>query len=150
LPPYFVEGLAQEQKDILDLGFNVPEGARIFDDENHRNRLENLVSHMTVTEAGTASSPDTAGTAVETLGCAKGAQNVAGGSIFDCLNGDTPQFTVKGPGFATDKGSALPPGHPSLEHAATRRVSGPAVLGSAVAFALVTPFGWWRLRRRRR
>ncbi|MEY2453384.1 MAG: hypothetical protein QOD92_2958 [Acidimicrobiaceae bacterium] len=150
LPPYFVEGLAQEQKDILELGFNVPEGSRIFDDENHRNRLEDLMSHMTVTEVGAASSPDTAGTAVETIGCDKGAQNVPGGSIFDCRNGDTPQFTVKGTGFATDGGSALPAGHPSLERQSARSDTGRHALGSAVAFALITPIGWWRLRRRRR
>jgi hypothetical protein len=151
LPPYFVEGLAQEQKDIIDQGFNVPEGARIFDDDNHRTRLEDLLSHMTVTEAGEVTT-DNGGAGVETVGCAKGAQNVEGGSILDCVKDDTPQFTVKGPGFAKDGGSALPAGHPALEQSASATLtnsSGPA-LGSVLAFALVTPFGWWRLRRDRR
>jgi hypothetical protein len=150
LPPYFVEGLAQEQKDILDLGFNVPEGSRIFDDENHRNRLENLLSHMTVTEAGAATSPEGRDAAVETVGCDKGAQNVEGGSILDCVKDHTPQFTVKGPGFATDGGSALPSGHPAVDSGTALNDSGPQALGSALAFALVTPIGWWRLRRHRR
>jgi len=149
LPPYFVSGLAQEQKDIIDQGFNVPEGARIFDDENHRNRLENLLSHMAITEVGTATSPEAGQTAVETLGCDKGAQNVVGGSIFDCLKDDKPQFTVKGPGFAKDGGNALPAGHPSLTGTAVSDNSTQA-LGSAVAFVLVAPFGMWRLRRNRR
>jgi hypothetical protein len=150
LPPYFVEGLAQEQKDVLDLGFNVPEGARIFDDENHRDRLENLLSHMTVTEAGAASSPDGGGDAIETVGCDKGAQNVKGGSIFDCVKDNAPQFTVKGEGFAKDGGSALPAGHPSLQQDTAVSDNGPRALGSAVAFALIAPVGWWRVRRRTR
>ena len=124
LPPYFVEGLAQEQKDILAQGFNVPEGSRIFDDENHRTRLEDLLSHMTVTEVGTATT-DNGGAGIETVGCDKGAQNVKGGSILDCVKDDTPQFTVKGPGFAKDSGSALPAGHPSIEQASTVTDSGP-------------------------
>jgi hypothetical protein len=150
LPPYFVEGLAQEQKDILDLGFNVPEGARIFDDDDHRDRLENLLSHMTVTEAGAATSPEAGQEAVETVGCDKGAQNVEGGSILDCMKDNTPQFTAKGTGFAKGAGSALPAGHPTPREGTTLSDNGPRALGSALAFALVTPFGWWRLRRHRR
>ena len=150
LPPYFVNGLAQEQKDILALGFNVPEGSRIFDDDNHRTRLEDLLSHMTVTEAGAATSPEGGSAAVETVGCDKGAQNVKGGSILDCVQNDTPQFTVKGPGFAKDGGSALPAGHPSIDRGTALTDSGPRALGSALAFALITPFGWWRVRRNRR
>ncbi|MEY2459868.1 MAG: hypothetical protein QOG30_1698, partial [Acidimicrobiaceae bacterium] len=146
LPPYFVEGLAQEQKDLLGQGFNIPDGSRIFDDDANRTRLEDLLSHMTVTEAGAASSDDP----VETVGCDKGAQNVKGGSILDCVEKDTPKFTVKGPGFAKDGGSALPAGHPSIVGGTTITDSGPRALGSALAFAVVTPFGWWRLRRRRR
>jgi hypothetical protein len=146
LPPYFVTGLAQEQKDLLSQGFNIPDGARIFDDDSHSNRLENLLGHMTVTEAGQATSSNP----VETVGCDKGAQNVKGGSILDCVKNDTPQFTVKGPGFAQDGGSALPPGHPVLTKATHLTDSAGPALGSALAFALVTPFGWWRLRRERR
>ncbi len=67
---------------------------------------------MAITEVGVATSPEAGKDAVETLGCDKGAQNVVGGSIFDCLKDDTPQFTVKGPGFANDSGNALPAGHP--------------------------------------
>jgi len=151
LPPYFVEGLAAEQQNMIDAGFNVPEGAQIFDDENHPTRLEDLLSHMTVTEAGAASSPESGQQAEETLACDKGAQNIEGGSILDCVDNDTPQFTVKGPGFAKDGGSALPSGHPSLsgETASAVSDSGPRALGSTLAFALLTPFAWWRWRRRR-
>ena len=131
-------------------GLQRARGRRIFDDENHRNRLENLLSHETVTEVGAANSPDAGNAPVETLGCDKGAQNVKGGSILDCVKNDTPQFTVKGPGFAKDGGTALPAGHPSLAGGTTVSDSGPRALGSALAFALVTPFGLWRLRRNRR
>jgi hypothetical protein len=152
LPPYFVAGLAQEQHDLIEQGFNVPDGARIFDDDSHRDRLENLLSHMTVTEGGKATSPDAGQDPVETVGCDKGAQNVKGGSILDCVNRDfTPQFTVKGPGFAKDGGSALPADHPAVVDEAQRITdSGPRALASVMVFALVTPVGWWRLRRRRR
>ena len=144
LPPYFVEDLAQEQQDLLDQGFNVPEGARIFD------RLDDLLSHMTVTEAGAATSPEAGDGPTETVGCDKGAQNVEGGSILDCVQNETPQFTVKGPGFADDGGSALPSEHPSLDGDRARGASGPRALGSVLAFALLTPVAWWRVRRRTR
>jgi hypothetical protein len=150
LPPYFVESLATEQQDLIDQGFNVPEGARIFDDESHPTRLEDLLSHMTVTEAGVATSPEAGNEPEETVGCDKGAQNVEGGSILDCVENDTPQFTVKGPGFAKDGGAALPAGHPALGRDTAAADSGPRALGSTLAFALVTPFAWWRWRRRRR
>ena len=105
LPPYFVRNLADEQKNILDQGFNVPDGARIFDDDQHPDRTEFLIGHETITEVGTDNSDD----GKETVGCDQGAQNVAGGTILDCVNDDfTPQFTVKGPEFAKDNGNALP------------------------------------------
>ncbi|HEV3226815.1 MAG TPA: hypothetical protein VGZ52_08275 [Acidimicrobiales bacterium] len=146
LAPYFVSGLAQEQQDLLGKGFNIPDGSRIFDDSGHPSRLEDLLSHMTVTEVDSANSKD----GTETLACDKGAQNVKGGSIFDCKKGDTPQFTVKGPGFSKDKGGALPPGHPTLASAEKTTNAAPMALASTVAFAMATPVGWWRLRRRRR
>ena len=47
LPPYFVTGLAKEQQDILGQGFNVPDGARIFDDdEPPRSARESAVAHV--------------------------------------------------------------------------------------------------------
>jgi hypothetical protein len=147
LPPYFVRALAKEQQDILGQGFNVPDGARIFDDDAHPNRTEFLIGHETITEVGTANSKD----GTETLGCDQGAQNVAGGTILDCVNDTfTPQFTVKGPEFAKDNGNALPAGHPSLENAGALGGSGSRALVSTMALALVVPFGWWRVRRRRR
>jgi hypothetical protein len=152
LPPYFLFNLAQEQQDILSQGFNVPDSARIFDDDEHPDRLENLLNHMTVVDAGEASSPDAGQDPVETVGCDKGAQNVAGGTILDCVNDDfTPQFTAKGPAFGKDGGSALPAGHPGLSGNETATVdAGSRAVASAVAFTMVTPFGFWRLRRRRR
>lgn len=150
LPPYFVAGLAQEQQDLIAQGFNVPEGARIFDDENNRNRLEDLLSRMTVTEAGKATSPESGEDPVETVGCELGAQNVVGGSILDCVENFTPRFTVKGPGFGDEAGSALPADHPGPDEGTALSDSGPKALASALAFAVVTPFGWWRLKRRRR
>jgi hypothetical protein len=107
---------------------------------------------MTNTEAGAESSPEGGGASEETVGCDQGAQNVEGGSILDCVVNDTPQFTVKGPGFEKDGGSALPAGHPSLGGATGETAiadSGPRALGSTLAFALLTPFAWWRWRRRR-
>ncbi|MEY2431812.1 MAG: hypothetical protein QOC92_1537 [Acidimicrobiaceae bacterium] len=145
LPPYFVTGLATEQQSLAAQGFNIPDGAQIFDDDKHKDRLENLISHMTVTEAGRAKS-----TEGETVACDKGAQNLKGGSILDCVKDETPQFTVKGPGFAKDGGTALPAGHPSLARGARTTDSGRMALASAVAFTMVTPVGWWRLRRRRK
>jgi hypothetical protein len=105
---------------------------------------------MTVTDAGTATTAN-GGAGVETVGCDKGAQNVKGGTILDCVNNETPQFTVKGPGFAKDGGTALPAGHPAIQQRAeTITDSGPRAVGSVLAIAVVTPFGWWRLRRTRR
>ncbi len=106
---------------------------------------------MTVVDAGTATSPDSGQDPVETVGCDQGAQNVKGGTILDCVNDNfSPQFTVKGPGFAKDSGNALPAGHPSLDHAEAVSDTGPRALASTAALALVAPFGWWRRRRRRR
>ena len=105
---------------------------------------------MTVTNAGQATSPEPGQDPVETVGCDKGAQNVKGGSILDCVQDFRPHFTAKGPGFAKDSGSALPADHPAIETAEQITDSGPRALASVAAFALVTPFGWWRLRRRRR
>ena len=147
LPPYFVSDLAQAQQDILAKGFNVPEEARIFDDGDHSNRLENLLDHMAVTEVGAATSEN----GDETLGCDKGPQNVVGGSILDCVDRDQPVHTVKGTGFGNDGGNALPPGHPPVvQSAGLAADSGVLTLWSAVLLALVAPFAWWRLRRRSR
>jgi cytochrome c1 len=147
LPPYFVDGLAQAQKDIIDQGFNVPAGAKIFDDDQHPTRLEDLLAHETVATVDTASSAN----ADEVVSCDKGPQNVRNGSILDCLNGDKPANTVKGPGFAKDNGTALPAGHPAIATesaaAATPAHTGRMALGSAMALVVVTPVGWWRRRR---
>ena len=145
LPPYFVSGLAQEQQDLLGQGFNVPDGARIFSDNDHPGRLETLLSDMTVTTAGSASSQDGS----ETLGCDQGAQNVKGGSIFDCVKDDKPQFTVKGPGFAK-AGKALPPGHPSLSTRTQTADAAPLALAGLLAVLVMSPATWRRGRRRRR
>jgi hypothetical protein len=147
LPPYFVTDLAQAQQDVLDKGFNVPEPARIFDDGAHPNRLENLLNHMAITEVGSATSGD----GNETVGCDKGPQNVVGGTILDCVDNNKPTHTVKGPGFNNDTGNALPPGHPPVVQSAGfgRADSGVLALWSTVLLALVAPFAWWRMRRRR-
>jgi len=145
LPPYFVSGLAQEQQDLLGQGFNVPDGARIFSDNDHPGRLETLLSDLAVTTAGSATSEDGA----ETLGCDQGAQNIIGGSIFDCVKDDTPQFTVKGSGFAK-AGKALPAGHPALSTKTQTADAGPLAFASLLALVVVTPASWWRGRRRRR
>jgi hypothetical protein len=146
LPPYFVSDLAQTQQDILDQGFNVPEEARIFDDSAHPNRLENLLDHEAITEVGAASSSD----GQETLACDKGAQNVKGGTILDCVNNHKPAHTVEGPGFAKDGGNALPPGHPpTVQSAGLASNSGMLAAWSTVMLALLVPFAWWRRRRRR-
>ncbi len=148
LPPYFVSDLAQAQQDILKAGFNVPDPARIFDDDAHKNRLENLLSHMTITEVGSATSED----GNETLGCNKGPQNVVGGTILDCVDNNKPAHTVEGPGFANDKGNALPPGHPPVVQSAGfgRADSGVLTLWSTVLLVIVAPYAWWRRRRRHR
>ena len=52
IPPYFVTQLAQDQRDVLAAGFNVPEDARIFDDKDHPFRTEDLLNHMAITEVG--------------------------------------------------------------------------------------------------
>jgi hypothetical protein len=146
LPPYFVADLAQAQQDILDRGFNVPEEARIFDDDQHPNRLADLLSHMAVTEVGAA----TSGNGEETVGCDQGPQNVEGGTILDCVDDNNPVHTVKGNGFAKDGGNALPAGHPPVvETAGLAEDSGLLALWSTLLLVLVAPFAWWRMRRRR-
>jgi hypothetical protein len=146
LPPYFVSDLAQAQQDILAKGFNVPNEARIFDDDQHPSRLEDLLSHMAITEVGDATSTN----GDETLGCDKGPQNVKGGTILDCVDHNKPVHTVKGPGFAKDGGNALPAGHPAVvEKAGLAADSAALTLWSTVLLVLLAPLGWWRLRRRR-
>jgi hypothetical protein len=146
LPPYFVTGLSQAQKDIKKEGFNVPAGADITD----KSKVDFLLSHMTIATVGSATSGGD-----ETLACDKGPQNDKGGTILDCLDSNTPQFTVKGPGFEKD-GSAL-------SAAATSSPAGQAA-GSAMAdnsgalsvasgglfLTMCVPVGLRRRRRERR
>jgi hypothetical protein len=67
------------------------------------------------------------------------------------VNNDTTQHTVKGPGFAKDGGNALPPGHPPIVHpAGIATNSGEFALWSALLLLMVAPFGWARMRKRRR
>ncbi|MEY2456159.1 MAG: hypothetical protein QOK06_1253, partial [Acidimicrobiaceae bacterium] len=55
LPPYFVRGLAQAQKDIKKQGFNVPASADITDSTV----LDDLLSHLSISTVGQASSGET-------------------------------------------------------------------------------------------
>jgi hypothetical protein len=146
LPPYFVTGLSQAQKDIKDEGFNVPAGADITD----KSKVDFLLSHMTIATVGSATSGGD-----ETLACDKGPQNEQGGTILDCLDSNNAENTVKGTGFEND-GSALGASTTSSPNGAAAgsamaENSGALSLASGGLFlSMCVPVGLRRRRRERR